>query len=746
MAIKQASESPQNESSLREDGKPIRIGRFIDGPLIGVDYHTPSMKGVTDNNGAFRFRDGETVTLHIGRLQLGMAVAAVSISPANLVSNPTDNPQTSLMDHHVINRARFLHSLASEADLSQGIIITEAKRMMIDRLAGRINFDQDEAAFAADPAVRSVFEELGLRLRSVEESRNHLRRSLAGIKKIADVKIPTRDGSYLLADIYRPLDEERYPVILRLSVYGKAFGTGSICSEEDYFRSEKREDGWFQERRKGLAPSLRYAENVVSANTMDWVPRGYVVMRVDCRGVGRTPGRLNPFSQQEANDYFDVIEWAAGQPWSDGNVGLFGASYAATIQWNVAALKPPSLRAMIPWTGDADSYRDLSYPGGIFNEGYRRQWWANLLGNSCGAETINLIDDMLAYPFDDPDFYGPQGDGPLSADFSRITVPFLTAVSQTGVLHARAGFEAFIQSPSPYKRLVVVDANYFKFLYQDCLKDQFAFFDRFLKGIQDETTSLPPVRMIMRTGQGNFEWRDEETWPVPGTVYRSFFLDAGTTGSFKGVDPPRPSFSLVDSPPPSGQASYSADVEEIESGVRSGISFLSDLLIEDIELAGHFTATLWVSSTSFDMDVYVALRVIGPDGIEVPYAIYARRSKAPVTWGCLKVSQRMLDPVLSTKDRPWHTHRRSDRATLRSSNEILRIEVELMPATARIPAGHRLRLDVQPVEGEGGFLDAQGRPARRAYDPSYHAGAENRIHTGNEYPSSIRLPVVTRRL
>jgi putative CocE/NonD family hydrolase len=401
---------------------------------------------------------------------------------------------------------------------------------------------------------------------------------------------------------------------------------------------------------------------------------------------------------------------------------------------------------MIPWTGDADSYRDLSYPGGIFNEGYRRQWWNNLQQNSCGAETVNLIDNMLAHPFDDPEFYGPQGDGPLSADFSRITVPFLTAVSQTGVLHARAGFEAFIQSPSLYKRLVMVDANYFKFLYQDCLKDQFAFFDRWLKGIDDQTTSLPPVRMIMRTGQGEFEWRDEETWPVPGTIYRSFFLDAGTNGPLGGVDPTRTSFGLVDVPPPSAQVSYSAEVEDVEIGVRSGISFLSDSLVEDIELAGHVTATLWVSSTSFDMDVYVALRVIGPDGIEVPYAVYARRSKAPVTWGCLKVSQRMLDPALSTIDRPWHIHRRADRALLSSSDEIVRIEVELMPATARVPAGHRLRVDMQPVEGEGGFLDAQGHPARRAYDPSYHIGAENRIHTGDKYPSSLRVPVVTRRL
>ncbi len=745
MVTKQEPGEQMEKQNHTVNDRQTRVGRFVDGPLIGADYSTPTEKGVSNAVGAFRFRDGERVTWNIGRLSLGTSEAKDRITPADLVLIACDHPSP-LTDQRVINRARFLHSLASETDLARGIMISPAIRAEIDQAADQINFDQDEEGFIADPSVRRLFEKLGLRLRSVEESRNHLRRSMAGIKKIFDVKVPTRDGSYLLADVYRPLDEGRYPVILRLSVYGKAFGTGSICSPEDYLRSEKREDAWFQERRKGLAPSLRYAENVVSANTMDWVPRGYVLVRVDCRGVGRTPGKLNPFSKREAEDYFDVIEWAAVQPWSSGKVGLHGASYAATIQWNVAALGPPSLKAMIPWTGDADSYRDLSYPGGIFNEGYRRQWWANLLGNSCGAETVNLIGDMLAHPFDDPEVYGPQGSGPLSADFNRITTPFLTAVSQTGVLHARAGFEAFSLSPSPYKRLVVVDANYFKFLYRDCLKDQFAFFDRWLKEIDDETTSLPPVRMIMRIGQGGFEWRDEETWPVPDTLYRSFFLDAGAKGPLIEVDPARPYLKLADSLPLSGaQVVYPAEVDDEGGYAQSGVSFLSDVLVEDLELAGHFTTTLWVSSTSFDMDVYVALRVIGPDGVEVPYAVYARQSKAPVTWGCLKVSQRKLDLIRSTIDRPWHTHRNLDQQLLGSPDGIVQIEVELMPATARISAGNRLRLDVQPVEGEGGFLDAQGRPARRAYDSSYHQGAENVIHTGSKFPSSIRVPVVTRR-
>ncbi len=104
-----------------------------------------------------------------------------------------------------------------------------------------------------------------------------------------------------------------------------------------------------------------------------------------------------------------------------------------------------------------------------------------------------------------------------------------------------------------------------------------------------------------------------------------------------GVDPARPSLKLADSLPLSGaQIAYPAEVDDDGGYAQSGVSFLSDVLAEDLELAGHFTATLWVSSTSADMDVYVALRVIGPDGVEVPYAVYARQLQGP---GDLGVSQ-----------------------------------------------------------------------------------------------------------
>ncbi|HEX2172422.1 MAG TPA: CocE/NonD family hydrolase [Dehalococcoidia bacterium] len=713
-------------------------------------YQTPTLKGVTDEQGSFRYREGESVAFAVGRLTLGIALGADRLTVADFAGALGD--ASPLTDPRVTNRARLLYSLSADPDLINGIVLTDRMVAAIDRAADRIDFDQGEAEFGADPAVNDVIAELGLRLRTAAEARNHLRRSRAGIKKKTDVKVPTRDGSYLLADVYRPIDGGRYPVVLRLSVYGKAFGNDCICNEDDRLRSEEREDLWFEDRPADLPASTYYAENIVSANTMDWVPRGYVLVRVDTRGVCQTPGVIDPFSRQEAEDYYDAIEWAAAQPWSDGNVGLLGASYAATIQWSVAALAPPSLRAMIPWAGDADSYRDLAYPGGIFHEGYRRWWWSvNVLGHQCRAEAVDFLGGLMSHPFDDPAFYGPIGSGPLSADFARITVPFLTAVSQTGVLHARAGFEAFTQSPAPHKQLVVVDANYRPFLYQECLDLQFAFFDRFLKGI--DVQPRPPVRMILRTGNGQYDWRDETAWPVPGTEYRALYLDA-TAGptipwEVSGVAAQVPGGTSLRlaaaAPTTTGQAAYSAEVAPETPCWQPGVSFLSEPLSDDLVLAGHFTARLWVSSTASDLDVYVAIRVIVPDGAEVPYPVHDPGSRAPLTWGNLKVSQRATEPARSTADRPWHTHREADRAPLTSPDEIVEVEVELMPATALVRAGHRLRVDVQPVEGCGAWVAPGGIPTRRAYDPSYHTGAENRVHTGGVYPSHIRLPVLPPR-
>jgi predicted acyl esterase len=703
----------------------LLTGGFRDGPFVGLHYRTPSREGVTDEKGRFLYTAGEAVTFFIGSLGIGTADAAPHLTLADLRGgDAVGGPD--LRRRAAVNRARFVQSLGRETDLRSGVVIDKTVHDVVRAHAHDISFECDTESFERAASVQTIFRELGLRFRGAAEVGNHQRRALAGIKVFRNEKIPTRDGSYLLADVFCPIEGGPYPVIMRLGVYGRAAGVGSIFNEADYIASEERERAWFEESRDDLPAPHRFAENGVSADASTWVPRGYVVIRVDARGVGSTPGKLEPFSRQEARDYYDAIQWAAEQPWSNGNVGLSGCSYNATVQWNVAALHPPALKAIAPLASDADAYRDLAYPGGIRLANYRRWWWDEMVRKASGsAEAVDFIGGMIDHPWDGA-YYG--GEGLVSADFASIDIPVLTAVSQTMMLHARAGFEAFSQLPSPSKRLLVVDAAYSSYVYEDCLPDQVAFFDRFLKGNEQEEEP-PPVRVVMRTGGGKFEWRNETTWPVPGTEYRELFLAASSSHGQGGITPRPPAHGEV--------AAYSADVRASAPELPMAV-FESAPLEEDIELAGHFRATLWVSSTSADADLHVAIRVMDGER-EVTYQTRDPKSVAPLTSGCLKVSHRALDLKRSTPERPWHTHRREDAMPL-VPDEVVKADVEIMAATGRLSAGQRLRVEISPAEGRGASPGWE-----RDYDDSYHREAINRVFTGGAFPSSITIPVVPKR-
>jgi putative CocE/NonD family hydrolase len=283
-------------------------------------------------------------------------------------------------------------------------------------------------------------------------------------------------------------------------------------------------------------------------------------------------------------------------------------------------------------------------------------------------------------------------------------------------------------------------------MYRDGLAQQFAFFDRHLKG--DLTAPrFPRVRMILRTGHGGFEWREDTSWPPESTEVRSFYLDVGRASA--PGDPGRPG-GLVDSPPVApAVAAYSAEAPADHQAPGPGAVVETAPLTEDLEVAGHVNATLWVSADAADMDLYAVLRVLDRAGHEVPYGVRPREAGLPLAFGCLRVSHRALDPERSDHRRPWHTHRPADHAPLRP-DEVVLVEVEMSIVTARIPAGHRLRLEIQPFEARvgpaGRETDRPGMVAGRHYDQAVHAGATNRIHSGPDHPSHLRLPLVPRRV
>jgi len=171
-----------------------------------------------------------------------------------------------------------------------------------------------------------------------------------------DVMVPTRDGAPIAVDVFRPEGDERVPVIASMSPYGKdvhwpdRFPLYDMVDQNEHMVWETPNPHW-------------------------WVPRGYALVRADARGTGKSPGRLDLYGPRDAEDFYDVIEWAADQPWSSGKVASSGISWLAMMGWRVAALQPPHLAAVVAWEGLTDFYREAAYQGGLYSNGFIEFWW-----------------------------------------------------------------------------------------------------------------------------------------------------------------------------------------------------------------------------------------------------------------------------------------------------------------------------------------------------------------------------------
>ena len=736
----------------------VLTGMFV-GPLSGLRYRTPSLLGSTDEQGRFLYRAGEAVTFYIGSVVLGSATGRPRITLAHLI-NSVDGNIDRLHAPAITNLARLVQSLGRTSKVEGGVHIAPSVHELVG--SGFINFSQPEATFSEDPAVLAIFERLNAatdvfdggslrQLRHPAAARNELRRNIRGIVKETDVQVPLRDGSYVCADVFRPADQGSYPVIMAKGFYGKAFYHECICDEEEALEKEILEDRYFS----GNPDGSQY-ENHETVDTSVWVSKGYVCIRVDARGVCNSPGKQAPFSVQEAEDYYDAIEWAGTQAWSNGNVGLWGMSYLAMSQHNVASLQPPHLKAMVAQGTDADIYNEALYGGGIFGEGFWTWWhqaWSG--GNFCGERReTDWMRRVLATSFNDPAAYGPQGSIFMTPEIDKATAPVWIVGPQAGaVIHQLGSSETYIHSTSARaRRFDLIDAWFPGCYSKTSIADHERWFDHWLKGVENGVTKEPPVRIQLRTGDGGYRMLEEHDWPIARTEYKRWYLDASPS-DWRG-DGRRTDFMRITAEVPAIEASASYDAA-VELGQpmhspmgpvggpprwRTGVSFISEPMSEEMALIGYMKAGLWVSATAADMDVFVSVRVVEEDGREVRYdapihpahPIFA----APVGHGLLKVSHRKIDDTRSTHYWPVHTHTEADYAPLRHE-EIVEIELGLNPATALIRKGCRLRVDIQPYAPDGA--------PTRAYDESYHTGIVNTVHTGPDHPCFIQLPIVPLR-
>jgi predicted acyl esterase len=667
------------------------------GPIAGLKYETPTHSGLTNERGEFQYENGERITFLIGTNSIGNATAAPRLTLAHLVAR-VDGNIAKLKDPGLTNIARMVFTLGRSPIRDNGTDIDpKAHDIVGDR---RINFrhDADYAAFGRtdkvqeftdDAAVVAILADLnaaGLfgegtprELVTAANARNEVRRNVQGILRFRDVQIPLANGSHVFADVFRPAEPGNYPAIVDCGPYGKAFNHHSIGDDETLEKHELMEEEYFF----GNEGALQF-ENHESVSTAVWVPDGYAVVRVDMPGAGKSPGQLAPWGIAGAEAFRDSIDWAGEQPWSNGSVGTWGMSYLAMSQHQAASLHPKHLKAMIAIGTDVDLYEEVAYNGGILNEQFWPIWRVSglippILGKPDVADFVQTMKDSPFRDSNPEDIFGPRAEVFMSPDLSEVTVPLWAVASTTHVanIHQLGGSGAYLATPTPNKKLDFWEDWFQKAYATESVAMHKAFFDHWLKGVENGIMDTPPIRLEIRTGNGASFIQEENEWPVARTKYPKWYFDADPT-EWKG-DAARADFLRLSSTAPTleREAGYPAEIQlappapvgsprvdptsEKSNPRVTGISFISEPLGEDAIVAGFGKAVLWVSSTTSDLDIYVSIRVLDEDDSQVDFTGFTTMGFpdriSPLTKGWLKASHRTLDPQRSTDYSPKHTHR-----------------------------------------------------------------------------------------
>jgi predicted acyl esterase len=411
---------------------------------------------------------------------------------------------------------------------------------------------------------------------------------------------------------------------------------------------------------------------------------------------------------------------------------------------------------MIPWEGAADWYRDMTYHGGIlctfwanwYNKqvmtvqyGLGKRGYVNPNTGELASGPETLSDEELAknrtdlgaaikaHPMDD------QYHIDRSPIWSKITVPLLSSANWGGQgLHPRGNFEGFTQSASKQKWLEVHGIEHWtEFYTRYGVTLQKRFFDRFLKGLDNDWKKQPRVQLQVRKIDG-FVQRAEKEWPLARTRWTKLYLNP--------VD-----CSLSRKPTEkTGKVEFEA--------LGDGVTFMTPPLREETEITGPIASKLFVSSSTTDADLFLILRVFAPDLKEVVFQ-GALDPHTPIAQGWLRASHRKLDPAISTKYRPYHTH--DVREPLTPGN-VYELDIEIWPTCIVVPAGYRIAMTVRGKDyehpGEGirikSFVnEMRGCGPFLHNDPDDRPeaifGGKSTIHAGGKRSSFVLVPIIPKK-
>jgi uncharacterized protein len=562
-------------------------------------------------------------------------------------------------------------------------------------------------------------------------------RAQSSATRLTDIAIPMRDGVILRADVWLPSSSGRFPTLVYRTPYGKQFASKEWTTFD-----------------KAAAHC-------------------YVVIIQDVRGRYASDGEFVPY-QHEGKDGYDTIEWAAHQPWSDGNVGTFGLSYPGAVQWLAAVETPPHLKAMVP----AMTYstpRNFFYSGGVFDGSWLEWTWLNIAPDARkrkhlpgpttykdaretwkseherieGFLPLRDLPDLkeaspfyylwLAHPPADPWWDWAE----LRNKYDRVHCAVLNfsgwhdeaygpdgaTTNFNGLLASRKG------EADPRTRTIIGPwthggqderksgerdfGPYAPLDYDDLI---LRWMDHYLRGADNGIDREAPVRIFV---MGANTWRDEQAWPVPRAKTQPLYLAADSANAHAGSLLSQPARSKTPSsilksdpshPVSDPYNAYGAHDYRAFAGREDVLTFDSEPLPADTEVTGPIKLELFVSADVPDFDVWGRLLDVAPDGT-------AFNLMSPGL-DVLRASSRneSLQPELLIPDKIY----KLDLDRLLTSNTFLK--------------GHKIRVQIS-----GAFYPHFSRNLQTGKSEIISSQSQVghlTIHHDADHPSRILLPVV----
>jgi uncharacterized protein len=529
--------------------------------------------------------------------------------------------------------------------------------------------------------------------------------------------VSVRDGTQLAVDIIRPAKnngivvEDPLPVIWTHDRYQRA-----LYGSSNNLLTQMNNYPW-------LETVLRY---------------GYVIAVVDIRGGGASYGiHTGPFSKEETQDAYDITEWLASQPWSDGRIGMYGRSYLGITQYMAASTAPPHLVAIFPEMAMFDLY-SFVYPGGVYQHNFLSEWGNNVeeLDRSISRTVVpvdedhdaTMLEEALLEHLANTDIYEWSANAPhrnsiveneVMDYFQNSPSTYIEDVNKSGVAiyHLGGWYDIFtrdallwfsnLESQAPQK-LVIGPWSHSGGMDQALGAEHLRWYDFWLKGIDNGVMEEPPIYYYTIGAPTGQEWRSTWQWPLPNQQSTKYYFHGGPSNSVHSINdgllilqaPTNPTgvdTYVVDYSTTTGTATRwtngyggSFDYPDMTVNDAKGLTYTTSPLTDDVEVTGHPIVHLWVTSTASDGDFFVYLEEVDePKGSRIP-AMYSHY----VTEGTLRASHRATAvPAYEYLDLPYHRSFSEDTNEL-PINEPVELIFDLHPTSNIFDKGHRIRITV----------------------------------------------------